>query len=354
MDNKRFFLIFGIFLILISVIGAYAADYKPEYGDLNYLLDETNESDLTGCCSIACQLDGNNSIFGFRRDARYNADIHIEEIEWHGKHAIKQYKTEGKYFCQVIITSDGWMIGYGGLDDGPDNQEIEDITGDMVSNNTIDNASLKKIQDIKRPYGRGHVLIKAPDGHYGVAMATTHFTGKLNPGQYISVPNKYSYVRNGTFDLNSSDKDKIVHKLEITDAYGLVRRDITTYSFEQVDNGTFKGNVTNITLSNDDGSTFGMSTGGSADNVIFNNTTIKAGDIPIAPKYMHIGSVQYPDENNVSILGIISGIFLNAILYRLILVIAILIIRLINRIRYARKRQRQYQNLYRNDRYRYR
>ena len=156
MDNKKFLLILGILIIFISVIGAYASEYKPEYGDLNFLLDETNESELTGCCSIACQLDGNNSIMAFRRDSPSGADIYIENISWHGKDAIKQYKTDGKYFCQVIVTNDGWTVGFGGLDDGEVNEKIENITGEMIANNTCEavgtetkKVEIKKEDDIK-------------------------------------------------------------------------------------------------------------------------------------------------------------------------------------------------------------
>lgn len=353
MDNKKIILILGVLLIFISIIGAYALDYNPEYGDLNYLLDETNESDLTGCCSVVCQMDGNNSMFAFRRDAGYAADIHIEKINWHGKEAIKQYKTDGKYFCQVIVTNDGWTIGYGGLDDGDDNKKIENITGRMVANNTIDNSSLEEIQSIKNSYGRGHVLIKAPDGRYGVAMGYSHFTGKLNPGEYISVPNKESFVRTGNIQMNASDKVQTMHKLAITDGYGLYRRDVTVYDFHNFENDTTKGNITDITLSNDDGSTFGMSTGGSADNVNFNGTLFKKEDIPIAPKYQNVGNVTFTEPEPENPFGFVFNILYYLVMIIIVVVLFVIIIRLINRIRYARKRKRQYNSLYpENKRYR--
>lgn len=356
MDNRKFIIILGISVIFISIMGAYSADYNPDYGDLNYLLDETNESDLWGCCSIACQLDGNNSIMAFRRDAVYSADIHIEKVNWHGKEAIKQYKTDGKYFCQVIVTNDGWTVGYGGLDDGKDNEKMENLTGEMIANNSIDNNTLKEIQSIKSSYGRGHALIKAPDGNYGVAMATTHFTGKLEPGHYISVPNKADFIRRGDIKMDAPDREQTLHKLELTDSYGLSRRDITTYYFHEIQNDTFKGNVTNITLANDDGSTFGMRTGGLADNVIFNGTKYEAKDIPIAPKYLRLGSFEFPepkDENNP--LGFIFNILFYLVLAVILFVIFCFVIRTVNKMRYARKRRRQQpKSLYRDDRYRYR
>ena len=123
--KKRVLLIFSIFIIFIFALGAYSANDNPTYEDIVEMLQNTNSTDLTGCCSVVCQLDGNNSIMSFRRDAKYSANINIEEIDWHGKPAIKQYKTDQGYFCQVIVTSDGWTVGYGGLDDGPDNEHVE-------------------------------------------------------------------------------------------------------------------------------------------------------------------------------------------------------------------------------------
>ena len=338
MRNKRILIILSVLAILIFAIGAYSAS---QYQDtqVNNTSDELGE----GCCSIVCQLDGNNSLTAFRRDANYSADIKIEKINWHGKPAIKQYKTEGGYFSQIIITHDGWVIGFGGLDDGEDSERIENITAGMVLNNTISDKSLAEIEKIKSKYERGHVIIKAPNGTYGVAMATTHFTGVLKSGDYISVPNKYSYVRTGDIQLNSSDKIKIMTNLEISDAYGLVRRDISVFHFYTVDNDTFTGNITDIFISNDDGSFYDMDTGSMADNIIFGNETVKAGDIPIAPKYRSLGSVNFtPDEvgGGLGFFGETFNTIMHIIAFILFIVVIVLIIRLINKIRYAKRRLR--------------
>ena len=354
MNSKSVFLILSIFIIFISIFCVDALQYNAGYGDLNLLLDETNESDMFGCCSIACQLDGNESIFAFRRDARYGADIHIEEVNWHGKEAIRQYKETGGYFCQVIITNDGWTIGFGGSDDGDVNKQIEEITGKMVESGKIDNATLEQIQSMKAPYKKGHALIKSPDGQYGVATADSHFTGKLKPGDYISVPNKPSYIRTGDIQMNSSDKVKILHKLEMSDAFGVDRRDITSFFFHKFENDTFVGNITDIAISNDDGSVYNIKNNSQlADDVIFNGTTIKAKDIPFGPNYKEIGSVDFLDKKPDNPFGFV----LYIVILILFVIIFALIIRTINKIRYARKlrkRRNQYRSLYRDDRYRYR
>lgn len=339
MNRKGILLIVSIFAILFLAIGVFWATDGPSYGEVMELLQNSNSTDLEGCCSIACQLDGNDSLISFRRDSPAQADIHIEQIDWHGKPAIKQYKTDGKYFCQVLVTNDGWTIGFGGLDDGEDNKIVENITADMVLNNNISEDGLSQIEDIKHSYKRGHALIKAPDGHYGVVINDTHFTGDLKPGQYISVPNKYSFYRSGNIEMNSSDKIKDMNNLEITDGYGLERRDITTYYFHKVENDTFKGNVTDVYLSNDEGKVYGMHTANLTDNVIFNNTTIQGSSIPGAPQYQTLGSFEFPGPDDGGIMGSVFGIILYIFVIILLIIVFVLLVRTINKIRYSRKRR---------------
>lgn len=295
MDFKNIILILSIIVFFSSLIAVSAGDGLYGYSVIEEILADNNASDMTGCCSVVLQEEGANSTIAFRRDANLSADIYIEKINWHGKDAIKQYKTNGGYFCQVIVTSDGWIIGYGGIDDGPDNEKIENITAEMINDNyTISEDGLAKIQQIKQPYKLGHVVIKAPNGNYGIATDKGHFTGKLKPGEYVSMPNRYTYFRSGNLSLNTSDKIGAMNNLAITDMFGLTRRDVTTFEFF-VGN---ESNVTNVYLSNDDGSTYGMNTGGLCDNVNFTGTYISADDIPIAPKYKYIGNVTFENPQN--------------------------------------------------------
>lgn len=321
MISKRSIFILGIFLILVSVLSVCASDTQQNTYEIQRILDETNASDLMGCCSVALQLEGNNSMFSFRRDANFSADIYIEEIDWHGIPAIKQYKTDGDYFCQVIITSNGWTIGYGGIDDGPDNQKIEEITSKMITeDNSISEDGLIQVQQIKEPYKIGHLLIKAPNGNYGVAFSDNHFKGKLKPGEYLVIPNRQTYMNSGNLSLNTSDKVTAMIQLAQSDAFGLTRRDITTYNFHTFENKSSKVNVTEAYLSNDDGSQWGMNTAGLVDNVYFNKTLFKADDIPIAPKYQKMGNMTLHESlNNVSkttlLIVLVGVVLLVAILF---------------------------------------
>ena len=317
MDFKNTILILAIIVFFSSVIAVSAESNQQNIHDIQTILENNDESDLTGCCSVVLQLDGNNSMFSFRRDAGNAADIFIEKIDWHGKEAIKQYKTSAGYFCQVIITNDGWVIGYGGIDDGDDNKKIENITAGMITNNSsIPESGLEEIQKIKADYGLGHVLIKAPNGNYGVATATTHYTGKLSPNEYISVPNRETYIRSGDVLPNATDKIKTMNNLAISDGFGLTRRDVTTFNF-QCGNTS---NVTDVYISNDDGSYWGMSTGGLVDKVNFTGKIINTDEIPIAPAYKQIGNITF-EQNDISDNGGDSFNILSILIWIIVIVV---------------------------------
>ena len=301
MNLKNKILIIAIVVIFISVIGVYSAQY-------NEISSFNNETNTSGCCSIVLQLDNSDSIMTFRRDSNLNVDINIEEFDWRGIPAIKQYKEDGGYFYQVIVTQPGWVIGFGGIDDGLDNERCVNITYDMISNGNISEDGLKKIQEIKKPYGRGHVLIKSPKGDYGLATTDKIQTGKLEPGEYISIPNNYSYYRSGNISLDNHHKIKQMNKLAQSDKYGYDRRDITTYELNVGENNT----TVDVYLSNDDGSKLDMNYTDCVDDVYFNNTLTKADNIPIAPKYKTLGSIVLvsPPDNTMTYIVLIVSVIL--------------------------------------------
>ena len=317
MNFKRKLIILSIIIFFISICGAYAIfdNQNTDNTIANYI--DTNETDDSGCCSVVLQLENNSSILSYRRDANLTADIHIEQVDWHGYQAIKQYKVDYGYFTHVIITSDGWVIGLGGIDDGIDNQRCENITATMINpDNNISKEKLEEIQAIKKVYKKGHVLIKAPNGNYGFATPQIVKTGHIDPGQYISMPNHYSFSRAGSIPLNSSDKVKIMTDLARSDMYGLSRRGIEIYDI----NITGNNNTTSIYVSNDDGSLFGMVTGYMIDDVYYNNTVIKGDDIPIAPNYKYIESISFVKEFSLLdslfiLLSIIVFVFIVGILF---------------------------------------
>ena len=344
MNFKKVLLLLSFIVIFASIIGVSASSYQHDMNDYIYVLNNFNESELTGCCSVMLQIDENHSMMSFRRDASYPADIYIEEIDWHGHKAIKQYKENGGYFCQVIITQEGWMLGFGGSDDGDDNKRIENLSAGMINeNNTISEDILKEIQGIKASYGIGHFLIKAPNGNYGAVTASSYNVGKLKAGEYYSLPNWPQFTRSGTFNSNSSDKVSAMISLTMSDAFGVTRRDITTFDYYHFENDTFKANITDMYLSNDDGSVFGSGTASLVDSVYFNNTVFNASDIPMGPKYEKIGTVKFvppedPDEGGFNFGTIIASI--GFIIFVLILAFAALQIIRFFKFKSRRRRRR--------------
>ena len=250
---------------------------------------------MIGCCSIVLQLDENNTIMSYRRDSDLNADVYIENVEWHGYNVIKQYKTDNNYFCHVIITSNGWVIGLGGTDDGIDNQIAENITAGMINdNNTISVDDLQRIQKLKEPYGKGHVVIKAPNGNYGFATVDKLKVGTLMPGQFISIPNDYQYSRGDNVTIDIEDNIGTITNLSRSDLYGVDRREIIVYDVQIGKNN----NTTDVYISNEDGKLVGVDNSVYIDDIYINGTVIKGEDIPLAPDYMKIGSFTFEDSNN--------------------------------------------------------
>lgn len=331
MKLKNSILIISIILIFISLCGAYAT---ITYQNSDNISTIPHEDDGFGCCSIVLQDEGNSSIMCYRRDANLTADIFIEQIDWHGHKAIKQYKTNGGYFNHVIITSDGWIIGFGGVDDGIDSERCENITAKMITEDySISEDLLTQIQQIKEPYGKGHVVVKAPNGNYGFATPQKIKTGTLSPGQYVSIPNTYYYSRGGDISLDNPDKIKTMHELSQSDAFGLNRREIVTYVF----NCTEEGNTTDIYISNDDGSYFGLDNLYDIDDIKFNNTTYKGQDIPIAPKYKQIGTISFPAESHADNLTVLLSIIAFVVFVGILAFVVLRFVRILTyRIRYKK------------------
>lgn len=103
-----------------------------------------------GCCSFYLQVNGTESIAGFRRDATNALDIYIKSIKFAGRTAIKQYKLSYSYFFHSITTSDGWMMGTGGIDNPSINKAIEKLAGKMVKSNKIQKSYLKKDSKLRK------------------------------------------------------------------------------------------------------------------------------------------------------------------------------------------------------------
>ena len=105
---------------------------------------------------------------------------------------------------------------------------------------------------------------------------------------------------------------------------------------------TNDNNTTDIYVTNEDGTFVGKNYTNCIDNVIINNTTIKAKDIPIAPNYKKIGSISFENDKNK-----LSNLKISLIIIGIIIFIAILfyivlkIIRLVKNRLYRKRRRRK-------------
>ena len=247
----------------------------------------------TGCCSFYLQVSASEAVAGFRRDATNALNIYIKVVKWNGKTAIKQYKLGNSYFFHSITTSDGWMVGTGGLDNPSINKAIEKIAGKMVKAGKIQSSLLKKIQTYEKRLGLGHFSIKAPNGKYAVVWGSGIYTGKLKPGEYLSAPNgKYCY-RHAKWTKYSKDPAKAAIKVGATDSYGINRRDITVFHWKAT---TTEGKTTSqvkVYAANDNGKSVGRSTGYLKDDIYYKNKFISRNKLPMSPSKLLLGTHKF-------------------------------------------------------------
>lgn len=247
-----------------------------------------------GCCSFYLQVSNNESIAGFRRDATNALNIYIESVDWHGRTAIKQYKTAYSYFFHSITTSDGWMVGTGGIDNPTINRAIENLAGVMVNSNSINKSILNKIRYYEQRLGLGHFSIKAPDGRFAVVWAGGYKTGKLNPGEFLSCPNLASCYRHGTYAKYGSDLITAAVKIGATDSFGVNRRDITVFHWKSTTSKYFKTTSSvEVYASNDNGKLVGRSTAYLKDNIYFKNKFFSKNSLPQSTNKKFLGKQNF-------------------------------------------------------------
>jgi hypothetical protein len=271
--------------------------YISSKQDLYSLSNSNNEATLKikptvefGCCSYYAQISNDESVCGFRRDSTYEADLFLEHVKWYGRAAVKQYKVTGTYFCHFVITSDGWCYGTGGNDDPAINRAIENLAGQMIQSKSISFNKIMAVKGYIESLGLGHFAIKSPYGDYAVVWTDYYEFGKLNPGEYLSVPNLPSYFRHGNWHSFGNDPAEIGVKIAATDGYGVNRRDITVFHWKAVTNtGSTEANVA-VYAANDNGYLVDRSTAYLKDNIYFDGNFIDKYSLPQSTGKRYLGS----------------------------------------------------------------
>ena len=233
-----------------------------------------------GCCSFYIQVSNSEAVCGFRRDSTYAADILIISQSWWGRPVIKQYKTTNSYSFHLIVTADGWMIGTGGADNPTVNRNIEKLAAKMVSDGYLQRPLLNKIQSYIRYLGIGHFVIKTPYGRYAAVWKDGMALNVLKPGQFISVPNRKSYFRQGNFAKYGAHPASAGIKIGATDKYGVNRRDIIVYHWRATNNDFKTTSLVKVYGTNDNGKLVGRSSAYLKDNIKFKNVFHSKNSLP--------------------------------------------------------------------------
>ncbi|WP_323735967.1 hypothetical protein PXD04_08765 [Methanosphaera sp. ISO3-F5] len=245
-----------------------------------------------GCCTTIVQGENNDSSVSFRRDTTSKATINVK----YNDTILKQFKTDGSYFCHVMISKTGWVVGTGGLEGGTTCRNIESYSLNMINSNHMIDSELKKIFDIKGRATLAHYVIKAPNGTFNLLIKRDgqllKRSGVLKPGEYVVVPNRVRHYQNGMLK-NFKDEEKLMlnysRMLSAHDRYGVQRRQILTYYF--------KNNIVNssikVTVSNDDGRHVGVRSGQYVDNIQTNTKYYPSYTIPVLDNFLEVENAKF-------------------------------------------------------------
>ena len=305
-NNSKFLIFISLIIFILSVSAVSAEDSLNDTAidDINEveLLADGSPKDIVGdtsfdddlidlseCSSIVLHVSDSEGVISHRRDATNAVDIQIETGAWGDIEYLKQYKNPDGYFTHAIVTSNGWLIGNGGVTDGSTFRQIESIASEMVVNNEISNSYLSRIHSIISRYSLGHFVIKAPDGTYGVVFTNLYHVSKLEPGQFLVCPNVYSKSQKGTYDSSLNPVDAAI-KITYTDSYGVNRRNVQTYHWKLSTSPNGLSYAVDTYTSNDNGAGVGRSTASLVDNVNYLGKYISRSSIPVTPNKLYLGN----------------------------------------------------------------
>ena len=261
---------------------------KIEYSFMFF--DEPTEIPLidTDCASTVLKINDTYIVLSHRRDggANYNMTVHIEYQD----NYIKQFKSALSYFFHTKVYTNGWAIGTGGTDAPAENEKVEALGSEIVSNGEITMEYLQQIMALKNVSGKGHFLIVNPNGTYGniiIFNGVGEFTkiGVLGNGDYLVSPNGPTYRQEGHLD-NITDPIYSNMNLSAHDRYGKNRHCVVVNSI------TYDGeNFTDyIYASDDDGRYVDLDNRYNCDNFWFNEDYTRDVDMPIIFDKKHMGT----------------------------------------------------------------
>jgi hypothetical protein len=275
---------------------------------------------VNDCCSVILQVDNNTTAWAFRRDSEYDTLIYISRVKIGDKYALVQRKLWDGYFAHVIIFEDGWTVSIGGISNSGLNIKLQELGYKISKNGTISSENMNSILNILKTdvqyfgnedpletnhtfsimhteKGMGHFVIKAPDGSYGICTTNKGQSllriGKLEKGEYLSVPNDPGFFREGNKTIISKE-DAINKVIELggTDKWGYSkkynRKDTLSYLIE-----TGNHTLVHVYGTYDNGNLINKTSLAKPDNIIFNGKFIKGISLPIIPEKIFIGDLSF-------------------------------------------------------------
>ena len=238
------------------------------------------------CSSSIIHVSNNEGAISFRRDNSATVTI---KVGTNGP-IVKQYKTTGSYFVHMMASSNGWMVGSGGLDGENTVRSVERETLNMIKSDKYSQSSVNKLLSYKKLSSLAHLSVKSPDGHYFVYQnyygKKYQTSGILKPGEFISVPNNPVFFKKGNYVSYTGTSDVMTASRIISakDKYGKKRRNIVTFHYKS--NG-FSSTI-NVTAANDNGKYVGLRTAGYVDNLQTTDEFIPASKVPKLDKFVHL------------------------------------------------------------------
>ena len=261
------------------------------------------------CCSFVVQESGETA-FGFRQDGEMNGrGLLLTATQWYnGVNVMKQeIDASNEYFCHAIITEDGWVFGEGGSQYNDSSRTMEQIAANIRASNDISANYLNQAKNILSRYGYGHFLIKAPDGRYGVAFANTYFTGVLQPGQFLAVPNYYSYYFSGNYKKYADNPIDAIIIICSYESSGYHRKNLMTYDYKLHESSAGVCYGIDVYATNDNGRNVGRSTANYVTHFHYNGQYHPASEIPQNPGKRFVATHIFESTKLANVIQLLSS-----------------------------------------------
>ena len=301
-------------IFLISLLAVSAVSATDNATDDIVGVEETTDTDadfdknISECCSFVIQEE-NETVFAFRQDAPlngYGVTIHNDFLG-DQEMIIQEIDRPGAHFIHAMICENGWIASHGGDSRNiSKTMAIESLLQDMILSENISTDAFDQIQNFLKKDHYGHVFIKGPDGSYGVAFHQTCLFGKLEPGDYLIIPNVYSGFRKGIYHDYSNDPVDAIVMICSFENSGWNRRNLYTYDYKPHDTPEGKKYGVDVYVTNDNGNNVGLNTSKIVTYCYFNDKFFPESIIPENPDKLYIGTYIFENRSTGSVIQVLN------------------------------------------------